>query len=60
MSTQLIGVILIGFCAFLSLLQGFICARKAMKQRSNAMTAFAVVFLGCGMILMLCLSGIKM
>ena len=60
MSTQLIGVILIGFCAFLSLLQGFICARKAMKQRSNAMTAFAVVFLGCGMILVLCLSSIRM
>ena len=60
MSTQLIGVILIGFCAFLSLLQGFICARKAMKQRSNALTAFAVVFLGCGVILMLCLCSIKM
>lgn len=60
MSTQLIGVILIGFCAFLSLLQGFICARKAMKQRSNAMTAFAAIFLGCGMILVLCLSSIRM
>ena len=60
MSTQLIGVILIGFCAFLSLLQGFICARKAMKQRSNALTAFAVVFLGCGVTLMLCLCSIKM
>lgn len=58
MSTQLIGVIFIGFSALISLLEGFISARKAMKENDKVMTAFAVVFLVCGTVLLLCLNSI--
>lgn len=59
MSTQLIGVLFIGFCALISLLEGFYCARKAMKQDDKVLAAFAIVFLVCGAVLMLCLNNIK-
>jgi hypothetical protein len=58
MSTQLIGVLFISFCAFISLLEGFISARKALKQDDKVMAAFAGVFLICGMVLLLCLNSI--
>lgn len=58
MSTQLFGILLIGLCASISLLQGFVCARKAMKQNDKTLTAFAVVFLVCGVALLLCLNSI--
>lgn len=58
MSTQLIGVLFIGFCAFISLLEGFISARKALKQNDKVLAAFAVVFLVCGTVLLLCLNSI--
>lgn len=59
MNTQLIGVIFIGLCAFISLLQGFNCARKALKEDDKVLTFFAVVFNLCGIVLLLCLNSIK-
>lgn len=58
MSTQLIGVIFIAFCAFISLLEGFICAHKALKHGDKILTAFAVVYNICGIVLLLCLNSI--
>ena len=58
MNTQLIGVLFIGFCALISLLEGFLCARKALKQNDKVLTAFAVVYFVCGMVLLLCLNNI--
>lgn len=60
MSTQLIGVLVIGFCAFISLLEGFITARKSLKQNDKVLAAFAVVYLVCGMVILLCLNSITM
>ena len=58
MSTQTIGIICIGLCAAISLLQGFISAHKAMKQNDKVLAAFAVVFIVCGIAILLCLNGI--
>ena len=58
MSTQIIGILFIGFCAFISLLEGFICARKALKQNDKIMAAFAIVYNICGVGLLLCLNSI--
>lgn len=53
MDSQLISVLFIGLSAFISLLQGFISARKALKENDKVLTAFAVVFLTCGTVLLL-------
>lgn len=58
MSTELVGILLIGLCALVSLIQGFNCARRALKQNDNALTVFAVVFLVCGTVLLMCLNNI--
>lgn len=58
MSTQLIGVLFIAFCAFICLLEGYICAHKALKQGDKVMAAFAVVYNVFGMVLLLCLNSI--
>lgn len=56
MITQLIGILLIGACACISLVEGFYCAHKAMKQNDTVLAVFAFVFHFCGVILLLCLS----
>ena len=58
MSTQLVGVLFIAFCALISLLQGLNCAHKALKERDTVMSVFAVVFNLCGIVLLLCLNSI--
>lgn len=58
MSTQLVGVLFIAFCAFISLLQGLNCARKAMKEGDTVLMVFAVVFNLCGIVLLFCLNSI--
>lgn len=59
MSTQLIGFIFIAFCTFISLLEGFVCAHKALKYDDRVLAAFAVVYNLCGIILLLCLNSIR-
>ena len=58
MSTKTIIILLIGLCAIVSLLEGFACARKALKQDDKTMSIFAAVFIISGMVLTLCLSNI--
>ena len=52
------GILLIGFCACSSLLQGFNCAHKAIKEEDKVLAGFAVVYIICGATLMLCLNSI--
>lgn len=58
MSTQTIIILLIGLCALASLLEGFACARKAVKQNDKTLSVFAVVIIISGIVLMLCLNSI--
>ena len=58
MSTQLIGILFIGLCSLVSLIQGFNCASRALKQNDKTLTVFAVVFLVCGVALLICLNNI--
>ena len=58
MSSQTMGILLIGFCACSSLLQGFNCAHKAIKEEDKVLAGFAVVYIICGATLMLCLNSI--
>ena len=58
MSTKTIIILLIGLCALVSLLEGFACARKALKQDDKTLSVFAGVFIISGMVLTLCLSNI--
>ena len=58
MDTQLIGVIFIGFCAFVSLLEGYLCAHKALKHDDKILATFAIVYNICGIVLLLCLNSI--
>ena len=58
MSSQIIGILFIGFSACISLLQGLNCARKAMKEGDKVLAVFAVVFNLCGITLLLCLNSI--
>lgn len=58
MSTQIIIILIIGLCALVSILNGFVCAYKAVKQNDKIMSVFAAVFIISGMVLTLCLSNI--
>ena len=58
MSTELVGIFLIGLCSVVSLIQGFSCAYRALKKNDNTLTVFAVVFLVCGTVLLICLESI--
>lgn len=59
MTTQLIIILFVGFAAIMAFLEGFICARKALKQSDKVMAVAAVVFIFCGVVLLLCLNSIK-
>ena len=58
MSGKLIVVLLIALCALISLIEGFICAREAMKQNDKVLAIGAAVLYFCGMGLLLCLNSI--
>lgn len=59
MSTQIIGMLFIAFCACISLIEGSMCARKAIKEHDTVLTIFGCVFYICGIVLVLCLNSIR-